>query len=254
MIEGDIDLTENLDFLRDRKEPEYRNSRDFKSPIKFDTENKWVWTATDSYSYRIINTATNNVLWLSEDPNVAIISSNDSLDSTLSYHNDPVSNITWVTSSNISTGTTSFSVNYTNNCSNLLVYNDKPKEPTVSEKLFGKRPNKYYEAFHLKFGIKPKKDYFNAKEFDRFDPKEIRYRIYQELSWGEIRSYKKDIRDLFGIREEDDPYIDHDNESPVPWFKSLREFNRHIRQIKQGEEEEDNISYLTNYSWLGIHR
>ena len=251
MIPGDIDLTENLDFYRDKEEKEYENTKDFNPPAILDVAggnysmytNEWSW-----HNYSDISTVnTFSVDSNNRTINITTITTIDDYipDIITQYRNSWHSststfNVTWTCSSNTTT----------KNISELLELPTTTKLYEV-DKLFGTKPEKNYdnESYRVLslFNNKYEKRYKNAREFSSNFHIDDNYLWYYDDREAFIED---ELYKLFGEKEE------KEYPSTIPWLEELKRFSRrmyddYMEELLDGEK--DYYSYLTNYNWLGIH-
>jgi len=270
MIHGDIDLTENLDFYRDRKEKDYKNTRDLSnkpSYIALDnaSDNASIaWTNSpnimSSYTYTYNNTTFNT----------NIISDTSWNNSYLIYNN--ISDIWDFDNTMPSSNTITLSIPSSQN----IIYNISTSDgaitsismshtPTVKKsnqctKLFGEKPVKEYSNYKVikKFSNKPKKEYKNSRFFtivrlSRLYSNTVdRYNAWRG-NW--VTDISNDIDYIFGSKHEPNKK-DNYRFSPVPWLEDFAKKHRSLFEDYMEElrgNDVNNDKYLTDYGWLRIH-
>lgn len=266
MIHGDIDLTENLDFYRDKKEKEYKNTRDFNPPAVKISNNSFIrtnnvnlttttvsWSSAD-YNYFSTRDIT---YYLSNNLNGSTIDETFGVDNILWYDLDDYYPTTTSTMRMVYSGISnvSFSTKYKTYTFDIPVSSLRPIELSTCEKLFGRKREKVYS--NSRFGHRPKKKYTNCKLFTEKSSTANGYwrnRIRDRLMGLSGYNITRTIHDIFGIKR--DTYVDDYEYSPIPWLEDLAK--RHISLFKDYMEElrgkeRDNDSYLTNYGWLRMN-
>ena len=270
MIEGDIDLTENLDFYKDRKEKKYKNSNAFLSDKSDDSTSRnlrqnWSWTSTsntynNSYIYRYQNPVdgSSNIIELDGiyetiDNSVGFGSNNwnwyDLTSSTISMNNPFITDISNNTISlryncnDNSITAKSFSFSWPSD-----VYQHKPSK---SEKVFGKKKNKdnYQQISYVAkrmLGNKKKKIYVNTNAIKGKSYEKDKRRWMPIHSWYYMQSLN--YRRIFGIKKS------KEYEKGIPWLEDFKDragyrmYDDYMTELR--ENDKDYSSYLTNYSWL----
>lgn len=265
MIHGDIDLTENLDFYRDRKSKEYKNSKDFLPPAIRDnlyspSGGPSVWTNISATTASTITS--NTITWTGNNQTmtfhnvnsddfdfttsleITVPSNLNNLNNNWTYMNDHIS--TTNTYNHYSDAITS--ITYTSNNGNTTYYhcnipvddyNDYHK-PSICEKLFGTRKlltysSKYYyfrgNEIHYKciddlFGERPVKKYHNTRDFREHRREDIDELPSRQRRWWFKGWGDQIIADIDNIfGSRKDPYIDE--EKGIPWLNELRRENKH---------------------------
>ena len=271
MIEGDIDLTENLDFYKDRKAKKYKNSKAF-LPDKSDDSN-YSWTDTylsRNYSWTSTSNIYNNgYIYRFQDPvdgSLTIIEQNN-ISEIISDSVDFGSNCWYdLPSSSISTNDPSITHRSSNTISFMYNYNTNSKfsfnwysgmyehKPSRSEKLFGKKKNKdshrqtSYDAKCM-LGNKKKKIYVNTNAIKSKSYEKDKIRWTFAHSWFYIQSLNH--RHIFGIKKI------KKYKKGVPWLEDFKDrvshriYEDYMDELH--ENDKDYSSYLTNYGWLRMN-
>lgn len=278
MIKGNIDLTENLDFLHDKK------SKELPSVVPWNihgeiSKNHYRNTSTirlnTNYNLTTFNSTTVNNYYISrrnnDQINITTISNNSSI-STITLQSSYISNnnittnsyssydnlstaiaVTYYTNT-ISTTTDTGYINYNN------IYIEPSKYPWEYKNNKHRNSYAYYKLMHSKRNrsVKSCSDiFFNKKDHEMES-------IADKLSKG---SFYRDIDDIYSITEitenisHDSFRLRHRNDKPrryhddrkIPWLRKLnsRIYSDYIRDLY--EDDHDYSKYLTDYGWIGIH-
>ena len=213
MIKGDIDLTENLDFYRDKSNKELPSIIPWK---KSDTINKINYT---SFDFDQFFTSTNYTTTSSSTIRITI--------DNVTYNTDISYNITnnWYNSTDISYNSIS---NYTNKLCEICYsqFNNKKSSLPWDSKSRNK------DIASIKF---------NKKE-----------KYYKKIPWILKSIYRIFSLNTINIPW-DKKHIKFNKEERIcPWFKYLhsRIYEDYINDLSK---EQNYDSYLTNMTWLGIH-
>lgn len=284
MIKGDIDLTENLDFRKDKqlpavqykndpriipsKEVPKQNSESFFNVyysinLNYDyNSNTWI-SSTGSGEYVYLDLGNE---WIENDIN-----------STLYYYDN--SNTISLTYSTSDSRITRYSLNLYREYNKL--HKLEGKILNAAEKLFGKKKRKFFYNIHKDayLGLRKEPNYKNAKPFDTSHRKnKTRTLLGNSLNstWSNYIEYlysnkyevydlsaKEKLNYLFGVKKSNSKTIESDrydyNKSKydnIPWIKELKIRNKNAYEyyIEELEGiEKDYSRFLTDMHWLRIH-
>lgn len=265
MIQGDIDLTENLDFYHDKKNDKNESNniipwinkpkRKLVDCSYFD--NRLFWT--DTYSNNTL-TNTNNT-YTSDNISYSISYDLDNLDtvSTIILHTNNM-NANYVTFNNNSS-LQLFNTTYNN--SNFVIDYSVPVISDNREKynsIFGKSRPKKDRSIRLHRDMLCGHKCLGDCKCNKFIMKSLNTSIFANKPTKSYEPYRKYLMKRFSREKINiDPQRDHHsywndyikNDKRIPWLNKLnhRIYSDYIKDLY---EEQDYSNYLTDMGWLHV--
>ena len=243
-LSGNIDLTEKLDFRKDKELPAIPSGKRWKDKLKNISKgvSNWLTLNLDGYQYSTTTWNTTINTYYSDDEEYTVPTTYRIYEPNTSYTwGGDQNSITFYynVTSNTSSSFASFAIcdNYYGNGSIRVSYNDtstnypwkcKNKVSMMSE----------YDSFHNSIHRKPDLDSLYHCNRDLWQHK---YTEMESEPWVlepseyDYHIYRKDIRE------------------EIPWFRNLNNWilNDYMKDLY--DDDRDYSYWLTNMSWLGLH-